>query len=244
MPRSGGVYSKPAGTTAVANTTIESSKFNQLMDDIVTDLNDPRPVTAGGTGAATASAARTALAVPGKSANETIDGDWTFTAAPDLPAFTTRPVNISTGGIWTKDNGGGSYSLMLYDGAEDIEIGGLLDEDDFASDSNEAAPSQQSVKAYLLGIAGDPKDKTADRSTNTSYQATDGPLEVTVIGRASNSTTMEVSSDNSTWVEKGFFPGNSEFTSNTFTVPYNWYWRINGSGITISRVYEVVLWQA
>ncbi|MGI8397809.1 hypothetical protein ACRYWZ_15660 [Agrobacterium deltaense] len=51
MPRNGsGVYSKPAGTTAVPNTTIESAKFNQVVDDLVQDANFARPVNAGGTG--------------------------------------------------------------------------------------------------------------------------------------------------------------------------------------------------
>lgn len=62
MPRDGsGVFSKPAGTTAVANTTIESAKYNQTIDDLVTDANTPRPIVAGGTGASTAAGARTAL---------------------------------------------------------------------------------------------------------------------------------------------------------------------------------------
>lgn len=51
MPRNGsGVYSKPAGTTAVAGTVIESAKYNSAIDDIATDLNLARPITAGGTG--------------------------------------------------------------------------------------------------------------------------------------------------------------------------------------------------
>lgn len=54
MPRDGsGVYSKPANTTPSANDTIESAKFNTLMDDIATDLNTDRPIVAGGTGAST-----------------------------------------------------------------------------------------------------------------------------------------------------------------------------------------------
>lgn len=62
MPRnSSGVMSKPAGTTAMPNTTIASAPFNTLMDDIVSDLNAARPVTSGGTGATAAGAALTNL---------------------------------------------------------------------------------------------------------------------------------------------------------------------------------------
>lgn len=44
MPRStSGVYSKPAGTTAVAGTVISPVTFNTLIDDIAADLNLSRP---------------------------------------------------------------------------------------------------------------------------------------------------------------------------------------------------------
>lgn len=82
MPRNGSdVYSKPAGTTAVSGQVIESSKYNETIDDLVTDANNPRPVAVGGTGSANAEDARTALDVPGKSADETITGSWTVSAA-------------------------------------------------------------------------------------------------------------------------------------------------------------------
>jgi hypothetical protein len=78
VPRDGSnIYSKPAGTTAVSGTAIESAKFNSVIDDIATDLNTVRPIVAGGTGAASASAARTSLAVPGTADAATISGNWT-----------------------------------------------------------------------------------------------------------------------------------------------------------------------
>jgi len=62
MPRDGsGIYTTPAGTTAVPDTTIESAKYNGNVADVAADLNAPRPIVAGGTGATSAKAARTAL---------------------------------------------------------------------------------------------------------------------------------------------------------------------------------------
>ncbi|WDZ78748.1 tail fiber protein [Ensifer adhaerens] len=61
MPRTGGVYSPPAGTKGVPNTTIQSVPYNTLIDDLTADANAPRPLTSGGTGATSASGARTAL---------------------------------------------------------------------------------------------------------------------------------------------------------------------------------------
>lgn len=56
-----GVYSLPAGTAAVTSETISSTKFNTLTEDLEADANEVRPIVAGGTGAASASAARTSL---------------------------------------------------------------------------------------------------------------------------------------------------------------------------------------
>ncbi|WP_234836157.1 hypothetical protein [Sinorhizobium meliloti] len=61
LPRTGGVYSPPAGTKGVSNTTIQSVPYNALVDDLTADANAARPITAGGTGSTTASGARTAL---------------------------------------------------------------------------------------------------------------------------------------------------------------------------------------
>ena len=75
MPRNGsGVYSKPAGTTAVPDTTIESAKYNSTIDDLVQDANTARPITAGGTGATSAASARTNLAVPGLATDNSMSG--------------------------------------------------------------------------------------------------------------------------------------------------------------------------
>lgn len=85
MPRDGsGVYSKPSGTTAVPNTTIESAKFNSVVDDLVTDANAARPITAGGTGATSASTARTALGLDTLFAGKVDASGGTMTADPTV----------------------------------------------------------------------------------------------------------------------------------------------------------------
>lgn len=62
MPRNGlGVFSLPAGTAAVPNTTIKSADYNSALNDLAADMNKPRPIVAGGTGASTAGAALAAL---------------------------------------------------------------------------------------------------------------------------------------------------------------------------------------
>jgi len=55
------VYSPPAGTKGASGTTIQSSRYNALVDDLTADANAARPITAGGTGATNATAARMAL---------------------------------------------------------------------------------------------------------------------------------------------------------------------------------------
>jgi hypothetical protein len=90
MPRNGSnVYSKPAGTTAVSGATIESADFNAVIDDIATDLNTPRPVSSGGTGAANAADAQTNL-------GGTTVGKALFTAASAASGRSTLEIDSVT----------------------------------------------------------------------------------------------------------------------------------------------------
>lgn len=95
MPRDGsGVYSAPAGTTASPNTTIESSKYNAFVTDLVSDANAARPISAGGTGETSA---------------RLKDGTWRFQNTSDttkllafdlsaIPTGTTRTLTIPASG--------------------------------------------------------------------------------------------------------------------------------------------------
>lgn len=96
MPRTGGVYSPPAGTKGVSNTTIQSVPYNAFVDDLTADANAARPITAGGTGATTASGARSAIGAQAASAALTSIAALTtsadklpYTTAADTYAVTT-----------------------------------------------------------------------------------------------------------------------------------------------------------
>ncbi len=93
MPRVAGVYSPPAGTKGVPNTTIQSAPYNAFIDDLTQDANAARPITAGGTGATSASAARDNLAVIGVAGNYEITGLKYFSGS----GLRTRSVNEGYG---------------------------------------------------------------------------------------------------------------------------------------------------
>src|SRR4249919_1033545 len=56
-----GIYSYPPGIEGVPDQTIESGDYNAFLFDVQADLNLPRPISAGGTGATTAQDALTNL---------------------------------------------------------------------------------------------------------------------------------------------------------------------------------------
>ena len=79
MSRNGsGVYTVPPGTIVSTLTTVTSSVHNSFAADVEADMNTPRPVVAGGTGASSADSALTNL-------GGTTTGKAVFTAA-DKPA--------------------------------------------------------------------------------------------------------------------------------------------------------------
>jgi hypothetical protein len=95
------VYTPPAGTKATANTTILSAPYNSFVDDLTADANAARPVTAGGTGATSASGARAAIGaddasnlIKGTLPNGRLSGEYS--------GFTATSTNIEvTGSTWS-----------------------------------------------------------------------------------------------------------------------------------------------
>lgn len=99
MPRNGsGVYSAPAGTTAITQTTIDSTRYNALVADLVTDANTARPVVAGGTGATSAAAALVNLGAA--AAFETVAAAKANTTWVDGRTYNVAGVNYT----WTNSS--------------------------------------------------------------------------------------------------------------------------------------------
>jgi len=118
MPRDGsGIYTTPAGTTAVPDTTIESSKYNGNVADVAADLNAPRPIVAGGTGATSANAARVALGA--EVASQVVTNydthPWEAGSFKSAPGATAAPsaVGVFSGICHIYDSG--SIALEAYE---------------------------------------------------------------------------------------------------------------------------------
>jgi hypothetical protein len=101
MPRNGsGVYSHPF-PDVVEGTTIESAVFNGNTSDVEQDLNTPRPIVAGGTGANNAHDAMIALS--GEIAGQVVTNYDTFPFVDgdfySLPGATAAPISDYITGI-------------------------------------------------------------------------------------------------------------------------------------------------
>jgi hypothetical protein len=98
MPRSGsGTFSWPAGTYAVSNTPISSVSHNTALDDLKADLNAPRPVSAGGTGATSPASAFEAIS-PMTARGDLVTRD--ATASKRLPI---GAASDGTDAVWKAD---------------------------------------------------------------------------------------------------------------------------------------------
>lgn len=90
----------------------------------------------------------------------------------------------------------------------------------------------------VIGIGQTWQDVLASRAINTSYQNTTGrPIEVAmVLNGGTNRRYVQVSVNNTTWIDVGSDSGSS--TPNSFVVPAGWYYRVNGT-TTIDRWAEL-----
>ena len=157
--------SKPAGTTAVANTTIESAKFNSVIDDIITDLNAPRPIVAGGTGASTAAGILAATGVTASVAEVNILDGATVTT-DELNVLDGIPATLTATELGYLDGVTSPIQTQLDAKLESISDGSVTfaklaaaavitaSETIASNDSDVAVPTAAAVKDYADSVVG------------------------------------------------------------------------------------------
>lgn len=175
MSRDGsGVFSKPSGTTApFAGNIISSTVFNTLIDDFVTDANTARPIVAGGTGATSASAARTALGVQAL--------DATLTAFAALLTASGK-VPYATGTDTASEADSTSYGRSLWNVADEAALKALINAEagvDFqAYDADTAktdvAADWSAAQAIGMRISAETSGTLTSASANKLLQLTGG----------------------------------------------------------------------
>jgi hypothetical protein len=234
MPRSGAsVYSKPAGTTPVDGDILNAAPFNLLMDDIAADLNLPRPIAVGGTGASTAGAALTAL---GLSANAK-----SFVTAADYAAMRTALGVGAVADFATAAQG------ALADLAAPLEsptfTGTPLAPTATAGTNTTQIATTAFAKALVdaQAIGAGQTWQTPTRTHSTSYQNTTGRSIQLFIGGSSGATGrfIEASSTGAfagEQVSVGVVGGSNP--SGNPIIPAGHYYRVNGS-TTISTWSEL-----
>ncbi len=99
MPRSGDTYSLPAGTAAVSGATANSSHVNERFADLEAEQNLARPISAGGTGAASPSGARAAMGVEIGVDVQAYDADLAAIAA--LASAANKMLYATGAGTWS-----------------------------------------------------------------------------------------------------------------------------------------------
>lgn len=155
MPRNGsGVYGLPAAYLATTGTTITATQHNVPLTDIEADLNAARPIGAGGTGASTASAARTNLGAQEASSKLTAIAALTPTDGNVIQGDGSTWKSVAVAGIPT----GG---IIMWSGAvANIPDGWLL------CDGTNSTPDL--TDRFIVGAGGtyDPDD-TGGEATHT-----------------------------------------------------------------------------
>lgn len=132
MPRSGGgVYTLPAGSVIANGDVSDAADLNTPLADIEADMNTPRPVVAGGTGADNAADARTNLGLSavatrtitaGGGVNVT-NGDG-VSGDPVIDAIISRGTSVSASGTAVDFTGIPSWARRITVCLDGVSLSG------------------------------------------------------------------------------------------------------------------------
>jgi hypothetical protein len=264
MPRSQtGAYSLPAGSLVSDGTDdILASQHNTPLQDIATDLNVPRPVSVGGTGASTAAAARTNLGA-------TALGSTLFTAADPVTARTA--INAQTQDatlealsaldpvlgflVQTATDTFAKRSLVAGDGISIANPVGTAGNATVATifatqaEGEGGTNTVAAMNALRTRQAVDARSGTAKvwqtvtRAADTNYQNTTGyPLDVLVkfLSGGAGTAFIDMGPNTGAYIERVATSLSAGFAATPFiTVPVGWFYRIRLSGgVSIDLVSE------
>lgn len=173
MPRDGsGVYSFPSGGAATSGQPASSSAYNTRWADILTDLNAARPVSAGGTGGTTASAARAALGV------QALDADLTAIAALGYTSgsYLIRKTAADTWALITLTSAGEALLDDADAAAQRTTLGVVIGTDvqgyDADTSKTDVSASWSAAQAIPIKISGETTGALTSASKNCQVVCT------------------------------------------------------------------------
>jgi len=158
-------------------------------------------------------------------------------ATSNITVGASKTLNVSAGTLTLAANqiAGASVAIATTTTRGSVEF--ATDAEGTTGTSTTLVPPVATVTSMIderlengVGVSQTWQDVSGSRSVSTSYQNTTGrPIMVSVRGYNSTKRTLEVSTDNSTWVVVAYSADTADAWAMSAIVPNNHYYRINGT---------------